>query len=299
MRQYNYCICKKNETAQAMVEFVIIIPVLLMLVLGIIQFALVYKAKIALNYATFQTVRAGTLNNASLSAMQTAFASNMAPLYATSYFNSPPTNPKELCSSSFLTTEAARDARTGANRIMNTGLRTVLDNPGSGMDDKWGSDQVFCARRIVQNQIDNGFVNLTVVNPVQPFSFDKFGIDAYYAGTGSIERMIPNDNLMYRDADVIDAIQSVQDANLLKVHVGYCYELFIPFINRIVWAMQANPGTNTPGGFGPPTSGTFADQCVSAGDATNTDRRFGITLYSQAIMRMQSPAVLCEINDDC
>lgn len=299
MRLHNYYIGRKNETAQAMVEFVIIIPILLMMVLGIIQFALVYKAKITLNYATFQTVRAGTINNASLSAMQTAFASNMAPLYATSYFNSPPTDQTELCTTSFLTTEAARNARTGANRIMGAGLRNVLDNPGSGMDDKWGSDQVFCARRIVQSQIDSGFANLTVVNPAQPFSFDKFGIDAYYAGTGSIQRMIPNDNLMYRDADVIDATQSVQDANLLKVHVGYCYELFIPFINRMVWAMQTNTAATTAGGFGPPTAGTFAATCLAAGNATNLDRRFGIPLYAQGIMRMQSPAVQCEVNDNC
>jgi len=297
MQQYNNYIGKKNQTAQGMVEFVIIIPVLLMLVLGIIQFALVYKTKITLNYATFQTVRAGTLNNASLTAMQTAFASNMAPLYATSYFNTPPTNARQLCTSSFLTDETSRDGRTGANRIMNTGLRTVLDNDGGDMDAKWGSDQVFCARRIVQNQIDNGFVNLTVVNPTD-FSFDKFGVDAYYEGTPGV-RMIPNDNLMYRDADVIDDIQSVQDANLLKVHVGYCYELFIPFINRMVWAMQANPSTTTTGGFGPPIASTFAATCIAAGASTNTNRRFGITLYSQAIMRMQSPAVQCEIAGNC
>ncbi len=297
MRQQNYYTGGKNETAQAMVEFVIIIPVLLMMVLGIIQFALVYKAKITLNYATFQTVRAGTINNASLSAMQTAFASNMAPLYATSYFNSPPTDQKALCTTSFLTTEAARNTRTGANRIMNTGLRNVLDNPGSSMDDKWGSDQVFCARRIVQSQIDSGFANLTVVNP-STFSFDKFGIDAYYNGSPGI-RMIPNDNLMYRDADVIENIQNVQDANLLKVHVGYCYELFIPFINRMVWAMQTNTAATTQGGFGPPNAGTFAATCLAAGNATNLNRRFGIPLNAQGIMRMQSPAVQCEVNDNC
>ena len=304
MRHNNYPIGKKNETAQAMVEFVIIIPVMLMLILGIIQFALIYKAKITLNYATFQTVRAGTLNHASSSSMEKAFTSNMAPLYTTSYFNAPPTDKKALCSSSFLATADGRDARgmgkDGAkHRIMqsDTTLRTVLDNTGGDMDAKWGSDQVFCARRIVQNQIDNGFAMLTIVNP-SDFSFDKFGVDAYHAGSDSIERMIPNDNLMYRDADVIDSIQSVQDANLLKVHVGYCYEMIIPFINRIVWAMQANPGTNTTGAFGPPSSGTFANTCVSAGNGP-TDRRFGIPLYAQSIMRMQSAAVRCEIDDDC
>lgn len=298
MQKNNYCITKKNETAQAMVEFVIIIPVMLMLILGIIQFALIYKAKITLNYATFQTVRAGTLNHASSSAMQKAFASNMAPLYTTSYFESAPTDQTKLCSSSFVVSDNARKNRMDDNRIMQSGLRSVLDNTGGDMDKKWGSDQVFCARRVVQNQIDNGFVNFTIVNP-SPFSFDKFGIDAYYSGNDSIERMIPNDNLMYRDSDVIDTIQSVQDANLLKIHVGYCYEMIIPFINRIVWSLQSNTAANTTGAFGPPTSGTFANQCVSEGDATKTDRRFGIPLYSQAIMRMQSAAVLCEINDDC
>jgi hypothetical protein len=304
MRHYNYRIEKKNETAQAMVEFVIIIPVMLMLVLGIIQFALIYKAKITLNYATFQTVRAGTLNHASSSVMEKAFASNMAPLYATSYFNTPPADQSALCTSSFVATAVGRSNRgmgtSGAkHRIMHgdSTLRTMLDNTGGDMDAKWGSDQVFCARRIVQNQIDNGFARLTIVNPAL-IAFDKFGVDAYYAGNASIERMIPNDNLMYRDADVIDTIQSVQDANLLKVHVGYCYEMIIPFINRIVWAMQANPGTNTTGAFGPPTSGTFANTCVSAGDGP-TNRRFGIPLYAQSIMRMQSASVRCEINDDC
>lgn len=286
--------------AQAMVEFVIILPVMLMLVLGIFQFALIYKAKITLNYATFQTVRAGTLNNASLSSMHTAFASNMAALYTTSYFNSPPTDQTELCTSSFSTTDTAREARIGTSKIMQSGLRDILDNAADddAMDDKWGSDQVLCARRVVQNQIDNNLVNLTVVNPMMPESFDSFGIDAYYDGSGSIERMIPNDNLMYRDADVVNAIQTVQDANLLKIHVGYCYEMIIPFINRIVWAIQSNTPATTTGAIGPPTAGTFAAQCINAGNSS-TNPRYGIPLYAQGIMRMQSAAVECEINDTC
>ena len=38
---------------QAMVEYIIVLPVLLMLVLGAIQFALLYQVKSTLNYATF------------------------------------------------------------------------------------------------------------------------------------------------------------------------------------------------------------------------------------------------------
>jgi len=53
-----------------MVEFLIVLPVMLLLVMGILQFAFIYQAKITLNYAAFQTARAGSLNNASMSAME-------------------------------------------------------------------------------------------------------------------------------------------------------------------------------------------------------------------------------------
>ena len=59
-----------RQSAQAMVEFVIILPVMLMLILAIVQFGLIYRAKVTLNYATFQAVRAGTINNASMSEME-------------------------------------------------------------------------------------------------------------------------------------------------------------------------------------------------------------------------------------
>jgi predicted amidohydrolase len=128
--------------------------------------------------------------------------------------------------------------------------------------------------------------------------------------------MIPNDNLMYRDAKVISSGtfgQSVQDANLLKIHVGYCYELIIPFINRMVWAMQrygpgsapasekkygrywADPASTPPGFFGPP-EGDFATSCIT-NPADNG--RLSIALYSQALIRMQSAAVECETSDSC
>ena len=54
---------------QAMVEFGIIVFVLLLLILGTLQFAFIYHAKIQLNYAAFETARAGALNNARMWAM--------------------------------------------------------------------------------------------------------------------------------------------------------------------------------------------------------------------------------------
>lgn len=298
---------------QAMVEFLIVLPVMLLLVMGIIQFALIYKAKSTLNYATFQTVRTGTLNHASMSAMETAFDSNMAPLYTTSYLSMASGNTDD-CTSSFINTDAGRTNRIGTAQIMEDGLRGVLDK---NIDTKFSSKNVLCARRRVKDQREAGFARISVVNPISPDSFTNFGVMAYYDGNDSMELMIPNDNLMYRDRVVKgsgETAQSVQDANLLKVHVGYCYELIIPFINRVVWAMQrwgpgtapdseimfgnywADPNSTPPYFFGPPPAGSFAEQCIVTGGNAG---RFGITLYSQGIMRMQSAAVECELTDSC
>lgn len=302
----------KHSRAQAMTEFVIVLPVLLTLILAIIQFGLIYKAKITLNYATFQTVRAGTLNSASLDVMRLAFASNMAPMYTTSYFS---IDGSGNCQSSFLATDTARTARIGTQKITQDGIRGVLDANINNFD----SEDVICARRVVQQQIEDEYVKISIVNP-STTSFSNFGVPGYYdrEGDGTITNvnMIPNDNLMYRNPAVISSGsggQSIQDANLLKVHVGYCYELIIPFINRMVWAMQRygpgaapdaekdfgnywrDPSATPPGFFGPP-EGDFATSCITN---PKDDDRFSIVLYSQAIMRMQSHAVECETTDTC
>lgn len=65
-----------------MVEFLVILPVMLLLIFGAIQFALIFHAKITLNYAAFEGVRAGTLNNAKFDDVKEGFARGLAPLYS-------------------------------------------------------------------------------------------------------------------------------------------------------------------------------------------------------------------------
>ncbi len=291
-----------------MVEFLIVLPVMLMLVMGILQFALIYQAKITLNYAAFQTARAGSINNASIDAMQSAFASNMAPLYTSSYLDM---DSDGDCSNTFLNTDAARNARLGGAKITQDNTRGVLDANINNFE----SDDVLCARQIVQQQIDDGYVNITVVNPSTD-TFGDYGVMLNDDERGTVLG-IPNDNLMYRDANIAGggtSAQTIQDANLLKIHIGYCYELIVPFVNRMIWAWQRYgtgsapqaeidygnywPDTDaTPEGFfGPPTGGTFAASCIS-NPADNG--RLSIVLYSQGIMRMQSTAFQCEVTDTC
>ena len=296
----------RKHNAQAMVEFLIVLPVMLMLVMGILQFSLIYQAKISLNYATFQTVRAGSLNNLSMSAMESAFANNMAPLYTSSYLDMDSSGD---CSSTFTNTDAGRQARLSGVQVVDSNTRSVLD----ANINNFNSDSVLCARRIVSQQIEDGYVNIVIVNPNEG-SFADYGVTVDVDGTSQTQ--IPNDNLMYRDANVVGggtAAQTIQDANLLKIHVGYCYELIVPFVDRILWALQRygtgnapdseiaygrywrDPTSTPPGFFGPPTAGSFAESCISNPSDTG---RYSIALYSQAIMRMQSAATECKMLDN-
>lgn len=64
-----------------MAETTIILAVMLLLILGAIQFALIYRAKVTLNYATFEATRAGALNYGSRRAVEFALARGLAPIY--------------------------------------------------------------------------------------------------------------------------------------------------------------------------------------------------------------------------
>lgn len=66
---------------QAMVEYLIIVPMLLMLVMGAIQFAMLYQIKSTLNYATFMAARQGALKNAKVNAIKDGLAAGMTPLF--------------------------------------------------------------------------------------------------------------------------------------------------------------------------------------------------------------------------
>jgi Flp pilus assembly protein TadG len=280
---------KRGARGQAMTEFFIVLPVMLLLVLGILQFALIYQAKITLNYAAFETARAGSLNNGNRNAMNLAFASSMAPLYTTSYFAF--NSNKNSCTNDF---KPLNTNNLNGKQVMETNLDTVTKAKANNFN----PDDVICARRVVQKQISDGEVMITVVNP-SPASFSDYGekID------GKVT--IPNDNLMYRNASISNSstsLQTIQDANLLKVHIGYCYELVVPFVNKIIWMMQRYsrgasvppnmPQINPNAFFGPAPAG-FAKTCIEKSQYSGR----AIVLYAQSVVRMQSPAIQCEIND--
>jgi len=70
-----------KQSGQSMVEYLIILPTLLMLTLGAIQFGLLYQIKSQVNYATFAAARQGALNNGSSTSIKDAFGAAMTPLF--------------------------------------------------------------------------------------------------------------------------------------------------------------------------------------------------------------------------
>ena len=243
-----------------MIEFIIGIPVLLLMLLGTLQFGLIYQAKISLNYAAFEVARSGSVNSARMRSMEHAFARALSPLYTNGYTSM---NPDGSCSNNYdLDFESDNAAPPG---------------PPGGL----GVDNVKCARERVRQMLDNGYARISLVNPNMD-SFTDHGI--------SSDEIIPNDSLMYRSAEVKSmSRQTVQDANLIKVHIGLCYELLVPIVDRLmVRMMSLSPNALEPWNFGPVEAGSFAQTCVV--NAADPERR-GVPIYAQAVMRMQSDAI--------
>jgi hypothetical protein len=79
--RYPRCTSPRRGAGQAMTEYIIVFPVMLVLIFGTLQFALLYQTKIQLNYAAFESARSGSLNNARQWALQAGFVRGIAPLY--------------------------------------------------------------------------------------------------------------------------------------------------------------------------------------------------------------------------
>lgn len=73
---------RHGQQGQAMTEFLIIIPVLILLIFGAVQAALIYSAKTGLNYATFQAARLGAVNNAQYADMRRGLLRGMYPMFS-------------------------------------------------------------------------------------------------------------------------------------------------------------------------------------------------------------------------
>jgi Flp pilus assembly protein TadG len=73
--------CRARQAGMTMVEFAIVSPIALLVVLALIQLGLMFTAKQIVNEATFVAARAGSVQNAQVSAMQQALIVALIPFY--------------------------------------------------------------------------------------------------------------------------------------------------------------------------------------------------------------------------
>lgn len=118
------------------------------------------------------------------------------------------------------------------------------------------------ARRKVMTEIEDDNVCIERINPTTT-AFDEFA---------DSDGQIPNDNLMFRDPTQRSGV-SIQEANLLKLRVTYCYEMIVPIMNRMIPELMEVAGA---------TGGSFEQGCWEEGR---------IPIKAQGILRMQSPPV--------
>jgi hypothetical protein len=230
--------CRNSRhRGQALAEYIYVFPILILLILGAIQFGFIYQTKSTLNYATFAATRQGALNNGSMSAIVEGLTSGMMPLFTHS-------------------------SSTGGARNMD-----LLKN----------------AWKLADEQVKNPkLTTIWIVNPTSA------ALSAYQDQSGSGDE-IPNDNLMYRSTNISGGGMNIQDANLLKVRVTYCYKMAVPILNKLIFNLAVDTGT------APDEIKTASDLLASSGGGstskpcTGIDDAYRIPITSEAVVRMQSP----------
>lgn len=137
-----------GQRGQATIEYLYVVPILLMLLLASLQFVFIYEAKLTLNYATFVGTRAGALHNGAMAAIQDGLTAGMAPLFAHGE-----------------TQQALKDARTVARtELGNTNLTTIsILNPTSSALSAFGSE-IPNDNLMYRSTDDNGGMNVQDAN---------------------------------------------------------------------------------------------------------------------------------------
>jgi len=247
---------KNYQHGQALVEYVYVFPVLIMLILGAIQFGFIYQTKSTLNYATFAATRQGALNGGLMSEIVDGLASGMMPLFTHSKGNA-----RDL--------DTLKEAwKLSYSQLSDADLTTItIVNPSQAT---W-------------NAFYKEAPNTTFLNDLLPPSLGP--VLSLFQGS---KKYIPNDNLMYRNETHNNV--TIQDANLLKVRVTYCYRMAVPVLNKLIYNLAVDPPSTLVVGR------TAADMLASeSGNSSSKectkkkDGAYRIPITSEAIVRMQTP----------
>lgn len=267
----------RHESGQAMAEYLIILPALLLLILGSIQFALLYQVKGTLDYAVFMAARQGAVKNASKTAMRDALGAAMTPLFTFS------PDVGGLVRGRLIGELEAMSPFITRIEILNPTDQALADF-GVAIPQTKKNDEA------ADTQTQGGASTLDANADEAPEDADK---------------EIPNDNLMYRSVDAgANSGMNVQDANILKIRVTYCAKLIVPLVNRVIYGLvhQVVPAVSEYASFLQPivsdidetaatsklpaSTGSGSDFCARFGDKVASN-----TMVSDAMAQLQSHGV--------
>ncbi|ACC73465.1 TadE family protein [Paraburkholderia phymatum] len=194
--------------------------------------------------------------------------------------------------------EAVREGsvKHGSMEAMRAGLARGLAPLYARRADAAGVQSAqLAARRAV-----SGASTIAIVSPTAAMMRD-FARPRFYPDEGVTHDEIPNDTLMYRDtAHGPESDVNVQDANLLKVRVHYCFDLVVPLANKILYyAVNAIGNIAANGMFTREPADANVDPygsprrpdrlCKTTLVDGSRSQRWPVALESDAIVRMQSP----------
>ena len=194
--------------------------------------------------------------------------------------------------------EAAREGSVnhGSMDAMQAGLARGLAPLYARSADAAGVQSAQLAARGAVTQA----ASIDIVSPT-PAMLRDFARAHFYPDEGATHDEIPNDMLMYRDIEHgAESDVNVQDANVLKLRVHYCFDLIVPVANKVLYY-----ATNVIGDIA--ANGVFSREPAQAnvdayGSPKRADRlcrttlvdgwqsqRWPVALESEALVRMQSP----------
>ena len=184
----------RTQHGASMTEFIIALPMFVLLIFIIAEFSLMYQAKLVLDVASLAAARMGAVSNGNAGKMESSAVLALAPLY---------THEPGKAGLMKGLARAELDARLprvqGTTDFLPQYSDVLLNGVGVGV---------------------GKVVKVDVLSPtaemMRDFGFVRDGV-----------RLIPNDNLMYRSTELRNGV-NIQDANLLKIRLTYLYELKMP-----------------------------------------------------------------------
>ena len=211
----------QGQQGQAMVEFIIVFPVLIFLILGALQLMLIQHARIMTEYAAFAAARAGVVHSANWNAMRNAATLAALPLYGR-------TDTLPNLTLSWLKVEAVQQATSQSEMgvaAVQSLVTSLLGTDVSGVAPTLSLVEVYVTS-------PNTTTFAQSASWQQARSKDALAIDA--AGP-----LVYPDNNKEVDFDDPDLVFQTPDAARLALQTRVLFPLQIPIVNQVIFDLYA------------------------------------------------------------